>query len=307
MSDVAPTPPPPPAKAAGPLLDPEFMNRLDRLDLISRKIFAGKMKGERRSKRKGESVEFADYRNYVTGDDLRFLDWNIYARLDRLFLKLFLEEEDLHVCVLIDLSKSMDWGSPHKGLYAKRVAAALAYIGLANYDRVSLYAYADGLIGEQTGLRGKRLMPQIVRFLERAPIDGRGNFAAAARDFTLRHRQSGIVVLVSDFLDKGGFENGMRYLVSKKLDLYAVQILSPDEIDPPFDGDLRLVDVEDDDLAEVTVNRALLERYKANLQAYCESVRDYCTRRGVHYLFTSTAVPFDQLVLNYLRRKGLVK
>jgi len=291
----------------GPLLDPEFMNRLDQLDIVSRKIFAGKMKGERRSKRKGESVEFADYRNYVVGDDLRFLDWNIYARLERLFLKLFLEEEDLHVCLLLDASKSMDWGSPNKALYVKRVAAALAYIGLVNYDRVSLYAYADGLTHELPGVRGRRLTHRVVAFLQELPIGGPSNFSAAAKQFALGHRRKGVLVVLSDFLDKGGFEGGIRYLVGRHMDVYAVQVLSPEEIEPVLAGDLRLVDVEDDDVAEVTVSRALLDRYKVNLQAYCQSLRDFCTRRGVSYLFTSTAVPFDQLVLNYLRHKGLIQ
>lgn len=292
---------------AGELLDPEFMNRLDQLDLISRKIFSGKMKGERRSKRKGESVEFADYRNYVVGDDLRFLDWNIYARLERLFLKLFLEEEDLHVSILIDVSKSMDWGAPSKGLYAKRVAAALAYIGLVNYDRVSLFAFSDSLSAEQTGVRGRRLMRQVVQFLRGLPLGGASDFAAAARQLAIRQRQPGVLIVLSDFFDKGGFETGLRYLIGRKLDVYAVQILSPDEINPPLDGDMRLIDIEDDDVAEVTVTRVLLDRYKANLQAYCESLRSFCTRRGATYLFTSTEVPFDQLVLTYLRRKGLVQ
>src|ERR1700733_6388701 len=137
------TPPPKP----GLLLEPSFMARLDQLDVMSRKLLAGKMKGERRSKRRGQSVEFADYRNYVIGDDLRFIDWNIYARLDRLFLKLFLEEEDLSLYVLVDVSKSCDFGNPNKALYMKRVAAALGYIGLVNYNRVSIVALGEGIGG----------------------------------------------------------------------------------------------------------------------------------------------------------------
>src|SRR5213595_1232605 len=136
------------------LLDPQFMARLDQLDLVSRKLLAGKMKGERRSKRRGQSVEFADFRNYVIGDDLRFIDWNIYARLDKLFLKLFLEEEDLSLYVLLDISKSCDYGAPAKALYIKQVAAALGYIGLVNYNRVTLAAFADGIIAETGAMRG---------------------------------------------------------------------------------------------------------------------------------------------------------
>jgi len=158
------------------LLSPDFMARLDQLALVSRKILLGRMRGERLSKRRGQSVEFADFRNYVSGDDLRFLDWNIYARLEKLFIKLFLEEEDLHVSLLIDTSKSMDWGSPNKALYAQRIAAAMAYIGLVNYDRVSVYTYRDGLNGELTGVRGRRLMFKVIEFLTRIECDGPGDF-----------------------------------------------------------------------------------------------------------------------------------
>ncbi len=289
------------------LLDPEFMNKLDQLSLISRKIFAGKMRGERITKRRGESVEFADFRNYVPGDDLRHLDWNIYARLDRLFIKLFLQEEDLHVNLLIDVSKSMDWGDPNKGLYARRMAAAIAYIGLVNFDRVSLYAYSNGLQYELTGVRGRRLMFKVMDFLTRVTYDGPSNLTAAAKQFATRHPQPGIVLVLSDFFEKGGYEDGLRYLLGRKYDLYTVQVLSPEEIEPMLTGDLRLMDVEDDDVAEVTVGRALVNRYKHNLQAYCRQLRDYCSKRGVSYLFTSTETPFDQVVLSYFRKRGLIK
>jgi uncharacterized protein (DUF58 family) len=289
------------------LLDPEFMARLERLDIVSRKIFAGRMKGERKTKRKGESVEFADYRNYVVGDDLRFLDWNIFGRLDRLFIKLFLAEEDLHVSVMIDSSGSMDWGEPNKALYALRVAAALVYIGLVNYDRMTVCAFGDGLESELAGIRGRRLMHRVIAYLQQLEFAGPGDFSGACRQFTIRHRQKGVVIVLSDFLDKGGFESGFRYLLARELDVYAIQVLSPEEIQPELAGDLRLVDVEDEDEAEVTVSRALLNRYRQNLQTYCSTLKRYCSRRGINYLFTSTDVPFDQLVLNYLRSRGLLK
>lgn len=296
-----------PSAGGEPLLSAEFMARLDRLEILSRKIFAGRMKGERRSKRKGESVEFADYRNYVVGDDLRFLDWNIYARLEKLLLKLFLEEEDLNVTVLLDASRSMDWGDPHKGLYVKRVAAALAYIGLVNYDRVSLYGYSDALRHEMRGARGRRLASQVISFLERIPWEGGSHFADAARRFALRHRGKGVVIILSDFLDKGGYADGLRYLLARELDLYVIQVLSPQEIDPALAGDLKLVDMEDGDTAEVTISRPLLDKYKATLQAYCTELKNHCTRRGITYLFTSTRVPFDTLVLSCLRQRGLIR
>src|SRR6187401_1136288 len=148
------------------LLDPSFMARLDQLDLMSRKMLAGKMKGERRSKRRGQSVEFADYRNYTVGDDLRFIDWNIYARLDKLFLKMFMEEEDLALHILIDTSKSSDFGTPNKLQYMKQVAAALGYVGLVNYNRVSLAAVSSRLVIESGGLRGRRKVPQMLGFID---------------------------------------------------------------------------------------------------------------------------------------------
>lgn len=283
------------------------MARLEQLEIISRKIHASRQKGERKSKRRGESSEFADYRNYVVGDDLRHIDWNIYARLDRLFLKLFLEEEDLNVSVIVDVSGSMNEGEPSKGLYAKRVAAAMGYIGLCNFDRVNLCAYADGIVSMQQGLRGRRMMPQVVRFLENIPFEGKSHFAQAAKDFAMRQRQKGVVLVLSDFMDKGGYEAGFRYLLGREMDVYAIHILSPQELEPDLAGDLRLVDVEDEDFAEITVSKLLLDKYKANLQAYCETLRNFCTHRGIAYYFAMTKHPFETLILQYLRQRGLVR
>ncbi len=297
----------PATETSNQLLAPEFMSKLDQLELVSRKIFAGKLRGERRSKRRGESVEFADYRNYTPGDDLRFLDWNILARLDKLFLKLFLQEEDLHVSIILDASKSMDFGNPAKSLYTRRVAAAIGYIGLSNHDRVSLYPYAEGLVGEMAGIRGRSATRRMLDFLSRVEFESGSNLSLACKQYAIRHPQRGIVLVIGDFFDKGGYETGLKYLLGRDLDIYVIQVLSPQELDPPVTGDLQLQDVEDDDIAEVTVSRALLNRYKHNLQAYCGGLKEYCAKRGVSYLFTSTEVAFDQMVLNYLRHRGLVR
>src|SRR5215469_16789598 len=288
------------------LLDPAFMARLDQLDVMSRKMLAGKMKGERRSKRRGQSVEFADYRNYVVGDDLRFIDWNIYARLDRLFLKLFLEEEDLALYVLMDVSKSCDYGHQNKAFYLKQVAAALGYIGLVNYNRVSIVAMADGVVAETRALRGRRRVAEMIDFVQKLQPTGASHFTEACRRFALQHRQKGVCVVLSDFFIKEGFEAGLRYVAGGRYDLFCVQILAPEEIDPDLQGDLKLRDVEDDDMAEVSITQPLIKQYKANLNAYCLALKDFITRRGGTYLFSSTAVPFDTLVLNYLRERGLL-
>ena len=296
-----------PQTQAQPLLDPQFLHRLEQLELVSRKIFLGRMKGERRSKRKGQSVEFADYRNYVKGDDLRFLDWNLYARLDRLFLRLFMEEEDLHFYVLIDNSLSMDFGNPSKLHYARQIAAALAFVGLVNNDRVVIEAFNERLTQSLPAVRGRRSLFRVLDFLQKLEPAGPSNLKESLRAFSIKSSGKGVVILLSDMMDKNGYEDALRYLVARQMDVYVIQILSQEEIEPEIVGDLRLVDVEDDDVAEITVNGPLLKRYKQNLAAYRAALHDFCSRRGVSCLFTSNQVPFDRLVLTYLRQRGLVR
>src|SRR5436190_6897944 len=187
------------------LLDPQFLTRLEQLELVSRKIFVGKMKGERLSKRKGQSVEFADYKNYVVGDDLRFLDWNLYARLDKLFIRLFLEEEDLHVYFLIDNSLSMDFGSPSKLRYAKQLVAALGFVGLVNHDRIVIEAFNERLTQSTPALRGRRSLWRMLDFLNKVEPAGPSDLAKSLKAFSLKASGKGVVVLVSDFMDKGGY------------------------------------------------------------------------------------------------------
>ncbi len=208
--------------------------------------------------------------------------------------------------VLVDVSKSCDYGEPHKTLYIKQVAAALGYIGLVNYNRVNVIAMGDGLVAETGPTRGRRRVAQLLDFVSKLSPTGPSHLAEACKRFALGHRQKGVCVVLSDFFDKGGYEDGLRYVAGGKYDLFCVQILSPQEIEPDLQGDLKLRDMEDDDMAEVSITQPLIKQYKANLNAYCLGLKDYVTRRGGTYLFTSTAVPFDTLVLNYLRERGLL-
>jgi uncharacterized protein (DUF58 family) len=290
-----------------PLLDPQFLHRLEQLELVSRKIFQGRMKGERRSKKKGQSVEFADFRNYVIGDDLRFLDWNLYARLDKLFLRLFFEEEDLHFYILLDNSLSMDFGNPTKLHYARQIAAALGFIGLVNLDRVVIEVFNNRLTQSLPAQRGRRSLWRMMDFLQQIEPAGPSDMAKSLRAFSLKCSGKGVVVVLSDFMDKGGYEEALRYLIARQLDIYVIQVLSQEEIEPEIVGDLKLTDIEDDDVAEITVSGPLLKRYKQNLAAYRAAMHEFCTRRGVSYLFTSNQIPFERLVLTYLRQKGLVR
>jgi len=296
-----------PEANAAALLSPQFLHRLEQLELVSRKIFQGRMKGDRLSKRKGQSVEFADYRNYSVGDDLRFLDWNLFARLEKLFIRLFLEEEDLHVYLLIDNSLSMDFGTPSKLHFAKQVAAALGFVGLVNLDRVVIEAFNDRLSTAAPPLRGRRSLWRMLDFLDKLEPAGAGNLTTAMRAFSLRCPGRGVAILLSDFMDKTGFEEALRYLIARRLDVYVIHVLAPEEINPEVTGDLKLVDAEDGDEAEVTVSKPLLERYRKNLDAFRGGLHDFCTRRGVTCIFAPSDTPFEGLVLNYLRRKGLVR
>lgn len=291
----------------GPLLAPEFLRRLETLELVSRKIRAGRMKGDRLSKRKGRGSEFADFRPYSVGDDLRFLDWNLYGRLEKLFLRLFLEEEDLHIYILIDVSRSMDYGTPTKLRYAKQIAAALGFVGLLNLDRVAIETVGGSSSERSPVFRGRPSMWRMIRFLEQLQQTGAGDFSHSLRRFAQRASGRGIAILLSDFLDKGGYREGLKHLVARGMDIYALHILAHEELHPDFAGDLKLTDIEDDDVAEVTISAPLLARYTAAVEAFRATLAHDCTRRGASYLFTSTRAPFERLILSYLRQRGLLR
>ena len=288
------------------LLSPQLLSQLERLELVSRKIFRGRLKGERRSRRKGQSVEFADFRSYVPGDDLRFIDWNLYARLDRLFLKLFLEEEDLHFYALVDASASMNFGEPTKLHYAKQLAAALGFVGLCRADRVKVESLGASRRRPGPALRGRHSLWRMLEYLEGIQPTN-VSLEQGVREFCLRNTGKGIVVLLSDLMDKDGYETAFRMLLAQQMDIYVIHLLSDEELDPDVKGDLKLVDSEDGDVAEVTISKPLLDRYKRTVAAFIDGARDYCTRRGMVYLMTSTETPVEKLVSNYLRGRGLIR
>jgi uncharacterized protein (DUF58 family) len=295
------------ADAEGPLLDADFLNKIDQLEIVSRKVILGKIHGEKLTRKRGQSVEFADYRPYVHGDDLRMIDWNIFGRLEKLFLKLFFEEEDLHVHIIIDASASMGFGKPSKLFYAKKVAAALGYIALANYDRVVVATASGGRINALPALRGKRNVVRMLDFLVKTAPAGDTALSSALKTFAVAHRSKGIVVIISDFFDKDGHEGALRYLLAGAHDVFVIQVLAPEEMEPVVAGDLTLVDAEDSDETDVTVSAPLIRRYKETLAAFVSSLKDYCTRRGMLHILAPTSLPFDTLILDFLRKRGVVK
>ncbi len=289
------------------LLSPDFLRRLERLELVTRKALIGRMKGERRSRRRGQSVEFADYRDYTPGDDLRFLDWNIYGRLDRLFIKLFVEEEDLHFHILIDASKSMDFGTPTKLRFATQIAAALGFVGLIGQDRVVVHLLGEGITRSSRPLRGRRSFIELLEFLERVEPEAEGDLHRSLRQFALTYRIPGIALVLSDFLDKQGYEPALRYLAASPMEVHVVQVLAREELDPPLLGDLRLIDCEDGEELPVTISAPLLQRYRQRLRAFCGGIERWCLAREMSYMLATSDADVESVVFDHFRRIGLVK
>jgi len=288
-------------------LDPEFLRKLERLSLIAHKVQLGAAKGERRSKKKGVSIDFADYREYVQGDDLRHVDWNIFARLDAFHLKLFQEQEDMTLHILIDASRSMGFGSPPKIEFAAKLAAAIGYIGLAGYDRVSVESFSGVSARSIRPLRGRAAAGRLFSFLGSLEAEGHTDLEAACKTHFMKSRAKGVAVLISDFFDPAGPENGLRRLALSGSDLYAIQVLAPEEYEPEISGDLKLVDCETGDMVEVTVSPALMKRYEQRRDEYIEQVRKACLARGIGHFVTQSNHPVDRLTLELLRRGGMVK
>jgi uncharacterized protein (DUF58 family) len=288
------------------LMGPALLARLDRLDLRSRKIFAGKLAGERRSKQRGRSVEFADFREYTPGDDIRFIDWNVYARLERLFVKLFVEEEDITITLLIDASASMASGTPSKLLFAKRAAAALGYIGLASEDRVAVSALTGRVARRRTAMRGSgRVFRLLADLSSIESADGPTDIVAAARHAGAQLHGRGVVVLISDLLDVAA-DKVIRELAATGSELVILHVLSPEEIDPALEGDLRLVDVETGDGIDVTVDLATIDAYKARLTAWKAGFADLAAKRRASYVDLSSDTNLADLMFAELRRRRVL-
>jgi uncharacterized protein (DUF58 family) len=294
-SDVDPT-----------VFDEAFLRQLERLQLLMKSPVRGGLKGGRRSVKRGQSVEFADYRDYSLGDDLRQLDWNVYARLERLFVKLFVEEEDVTATFLIDASASMDAGHPPKMLFAKRAAAALGYIALASEDRVAVSTLGGRVARRQASLRGSGRVFRLLSSLSGVAIaQGSTDLLAAARHAAAQLRGRGVLVLISDLLDPHA-GRAVRELAGTSAELIVLHVLSPEELDPTIEGDLRLVDVESGDGVDVTVDLATIDAYKARLAAWQAEFAEICAKRRASYVGVSSDLPLAELVFAELRRRRVL-
>ncbi|HMJ66069.1 MAG TPA: DUF58 domain-containing protein, partial [Candidatus Binatia bacterium] len=263
-------------------------------------------RGERRSRARGQSVEFADYRNYVAGDDFRYLDWNLYGRLERLFLKLYEEERELPVRIFLDASESMTFGEPRKFDFARQVAAALGYVALCGFDRVSVISFPDQPEQSATrsalrAVRGRKSALEFFRNLSQLTAAGTVNLNTALRRGALEARQAGVAVVLSDFLDPAGYGKGLEALAGRGFQVNAVQILSPEELSPSTYGDLKLVDAETGALQEVTFGKFRMKSYQQTVQNFCQRLREFCQMRGIRFFMASSGTPLEQLLLKQLR------
>lgn len=291
---------------ANSILSPEILRRLEQFQLLAARRAKSSARGERRSRARGQSVEFADHRNYVAGDDFRYLDWNLYGRLEKLFLKLYEEERELPVTIFLDASESMNFGAPRKFDFARQIAAAIGYVALCGFDRVSVVAFPGSESdaahrGALRLVRGRKSAITFFQNLAHLAAAGGAEVNVALRRGALEARQAGVAIVLSDFLDPSGYEAGLSALVGRGFQISAVQILSPEEMAPTTYGDLRVVDAESGAQEEVTFGRYRLKAYQHAVQNFCQRLREFCRGRGINFFLASSDMPLEQLLLKQLR------
>jgi len=294
------------------LLTPDLLRRLEQLQLLAQRRAKSSAKGERRSRARGQSVEFADYRNYTAGDDFRYLDWNLYGRLERLFLKLYEEERELPVRIFLDASESMTFGTPVKFDFARQVAAAIGYVALCGFDRVTVCPFPDkpdeaAFRGALRAVRGRKSALTFFQNLNQITAQGAANLNDALRRGALEARQAGVAIVLTDFLDPAGYDSGLSALVSRGFQVSAVQILSPEELNPATYGDLKLIDAETGGIQEVTFGRFRTKAYQETVANFCQRLREFCQTRGIAYFMASSDTPLEQLLLRQLREAEIWK
>ena len=309
---------------SGNLLSSQLLRRLEQFQLLAARRAKSSARGERRSRARGQSVEFADYRSYVPGDDFRHLDWNLYGRLERLFLKLYEEERELPVHIFLDASESMTFGQPPKFDFARQVAAAIGYVALCGFDRVSTVPFPSVPVKDQEtdaaarnfelaaraglrSVRGRKSALRLFQNLSALSAGGPANLNESLRRGALEARQAGLAVVLSDFLDPAGYESGLGALVARGFHVDVVQILSPDELSPATFGDLRLVDCESGALQEVTFGRYRMKAYQQTVQNFIQRLREFCQSRGINFFSAASNTSLEDLLLKQLRQAEVWK
>ncbi|MHC4876994.1 MAG: DUF58 domain-containing protein [Planctomycetota bacterium] len=289
------------------LFDSTFLSKLEYLSLVSRRVFRGQLLAQRRTMQMGGGIEFADHREYAPGDDLRYLDWNVYARHNELLLKRFQEEEDLHVYLLLDCSRSMSVGDPAKFDLARQLVAALAYIALADLDRIAVVSFADGIVSDFPLTRGKARILSLLKYLEEMPASGsETSLSEMVSAFVHRTNRRGLAIVVSDLFDPRGYQKSLDLLRHHQYEPSVIQIHDQSEAEPQMLGDVELLDVESGEVRKRTITEKNLKKYRALFQEFLTSVETYCSTYGLGCTVTPANVPFDDLILTMMRRAGAV-
>ncbi|MCH2200458.1 MAG: DUF58 domain-containing protein [Fuerstiella sp.] len=287
------------------LFPSDFLTRLEYLSIISKRVFRGSLLAQRRTMQLGSGIEFSDHREYTPGDDFRYLDWNVYARHGDLLLKRFQEEQDLHICFMLDCSRSMGFGEPPKFDLARQLVAALAYIALADLDRITVLTFSDDIISEFPLTRGKARILPLMRFLEVQQLSGSvTDLSRSVQGLFHRTRSAGLAVVVSDLFDESGFQPGLDQLRHRRFDGHVLQLHSTKEADPALLGDVELHDVENGSLRKVTVTERNARAYKKLFDDHQRSVRDYCRNYNLGCTQSPSTVKFDDLVIRMMRESG---
>lgn len=289
------------------MLSPEFRKQLEHFRIQCRRPFRGKFRGERRSLNRGTGLEFTDYRPYKHGDDLRYLDWNAYARSEKLSIKLFHADEELPVTILIDTSQSMAFGNPTKLVYAKQLAEALGYIALASSDSVTLYTLSDRLNRKSSTIYGKPQYARLLNALTTIKAEGITRLTPCLIQLALSQVQASVVIVLSDFLDPEGYTDGINALIGRGYALKLIHIQCAEEIEPPPMGDWRLEDAETGETKEITINEETAAHFQKRNKEFCQNLSRFCTGKGIGYDQISTDVSIESIILENLQHTGFIE
>jgi len=293
--------------SAGSLLQETFVRRLERLNVLTRGLVRQGLAGEHRSRRHASSAEFADFRKYVPGDDFRRIDWNAYARLDGLFLRLTEAKEDVPVHLLVDCSQSMNWGAPNKLAFARRLAAAIGYLALARFDAVSGACFSEGVTERFPVVRGKNQAMRLLTYLDRAPVGRVTRIGHSMNQYCGSSAGGGVAFVISDLHVDDDWQRGIIRLLREGMDVVVVHVLAPQELDPALDGEIELLDSESGDVVELVVGDDARRSYVQRVEAWCGEVEDFCHRSEVRYLRLSSALELEEIFLNLMRRRRVVR
>ena len=288
-------------------LDEKFLKKLERLKILAQKRIIGHGKGEHRSMKSGVSLEFQDYRKYQEGDDFRYIDWNVYGRLDRLFIKLFHAEEDLPIRILMDMSGSMGTGSLPKDIYAKKLAATLCYIGLANLDRVGIIAFAESLRESKPPKKGRQVYIEALKYLVSLEPEGDTDLNSCLTEVALSAKRPGVAVVISDLLDPKGYRDGFQALRTAKMDTTIIQVLDHGEISPSLSGAVTMRDVETGKKKNMTLDSGVVDSFEKRVRRFIEDIREFCLVNSIDYHLADTAIPFEDFILDLLTKGSLFR